>query len=144
MAKTITFNNGEEDVTLTVQDVMSYTYNAMRTVLKIHVSEEDQSFAEISELKKCTGRITYKVDDEVVSEYTGYNKGVKGFTANWKDGLFDIELEKMLEEDNRLTQIEATLDFILTVLIPGEPEDEEDPEQLEDEEDPEQNESNEE
>ena len=124
MEKTIKFHNGTEEVTLKVQNAFAYTYDATKTVLKLKIAEEDHSFAEISELKKCESTITYYEDGEAKADYEGYILGSKGFVNNYKEGVFDIELTQENSLSIRLDKIEGMLDFVLT-LVGGAEEDEE-------------------
>ena len=116
MVKKITFNNGTEEKTLIVQNCFAYTYNAMKTVLKLDIAEADHSYDEITELKKCEGKISYYEDDVLKSEYEGFNLGSKGFIVNCAEGNFNVEMAQESSYSIRLDRIEATLDFVLEFL----------------------------
>ena len=141
MIKTVRFFNGKTQIVLEVENCFEYTYNAMKTVLKLTILESKQSYDTISELKKCEGRIAFYEDEDFKTDYEGYNLGAKGFTANYMDGIFNIELAKESSYSVRLDKIEETLDFVLEFLAGGsdEPEDEEVEEETPEEEQPQPN-----
>lgn len=115
--KQITFNNGTEDVTLTIQNIFAYTYNATKNVLKISVSEADHTFEEIAELKKCTGKIVFTEDGSVKSEYTGYKTGDRGFICNYAGGVFDVEVERESALDIRIDIVDGLIEELNEVLL---------------------------
>ena len=116
MAQIIRFNNGTEDIDLTVQNCYSYTYNAMKTVLKLTINETDHSFAEIEQLKNNIGDISYIVDNEVRSIYSGYEYPDKGFNCNYSDGVFELELTQSGSLDVRVTALEEAVEAIMMII----------------------------
>jgi len=116
MAKKIIFNNGAEDIALVVQNCFSYTYNAMKTVLKLSISESDHSFAEIEQLKDNIGDITYTEGDDVKSVYSGYAYPENGFNCNYSNGLFDIEITQSGSLDVRVSALEEALEAVMMIL----------------------------
>lgn len=117
MVKTITFNNGDHDVTLTVRNCFSYVYNAFKNVLKIEISESDHSYNEVAELKECAGKIDYAVDGEVKAEYEGYNLGAEGFSVNYANGVFSVEMAQETSYEIRLSRLENTTERIMMMLM---------------------------
>lgn len=114
--KTITFNNGTEEITLVVQKCFAYTYNAMKTVLKLNIAESDHSFAEVSKLKENKGTIVYREDGEVKTEYDGYTLGAVPFKCNYSNGSFDIEMNREDGTEIRLQQLELAFDDLSDVV----------------------------
>lgn len=117
MAKQITFNNGTDEITLTVQNAFTYVYNAMKTVLKVVINESDHTYAEIAELKNCADKISYYVDGELKAEYEGYCLGNEGFNLNYKDGVFNVELTQETSYEVRLSRLENTTERIMLMLM---------------------------
>ena len=116
MIKTILFNTGTEDVTLTVQNCFAYTYNAVKTVLKLNILEADHSFAEVSKLKENKGTIVYREDGEIKTEYDGYTLGAVPFKCNYSNGSFDIEMDREDDTEIRLQQLESAVDELSGVV----------------------------
>ncbi len=112
----IKFNNGTEEKALNVQNCFVYTYNAVKTVLKLIISESNHAYAEVAELKNCTGKICLYEGEELKSEYTGYNLGAEGFTCNYTNGTFNVELTHEGSTELRLSALESTIDDILAIL----------------------------
>ena len=120
----IKFNNGTTEKSLEVESIFAYTYNAMKTVLKIQILESKHSFEEVAELRKCVGKIkVYEVTDteKLVGEYSGFTLGDKGFVSNYKangnDMMFDIEITQESSYEVRLESIESTIEEILMMLM---------------------------
>ncbi len=116
MLKQIKFNNGTEEKILTVQSIFAYTYNAIKTVLKITLSEKDCSFSDIETLKQNTGDITYVEDDDVKSVYSGYEYAEKGFICNYNEGIFDVEIAQSSEIEARVGACEEAIESIMLML----------------------------
>ena len=116
MAKTITFNNGEEDKTLTVTNCFAYTYNALKTVLKLTFSESDTSFTDVEALKQNTGDITYLEDGEVKSVYIGYAFAENGFICNYADGIFNVEITQTGALDRRVSACEEAIESLMMII----------------------------
>lgn len=115
--KTITFNNGTEEITLVVQNCFAYTYNAMKTVLKLNIAESDHSFEEVSKLKENKGTIVYREDGVVKTEYDGYTLGAVPFKCNYFNGCsFDIEMDRENNTEIRLQQLELAVDDLSGVV----------------------------
>lgn len=114
--KTITFNNGTEDITLIVQNCFAYTYNALKTVLKLTFKESDCSFTDIEALKQNTGDIVYSVDEEIKSLYSGYAYAENGFTCNYADGVFNVEITQTGALDKRVTACEEAIESLMMLF----------------------------
>ena len=111
--KTITFNNGIEDITLNVQNAASFVYNAVKTTLRIIVSEADHTWDEISELSKNTGDIVYKEDDKVMFVYSGYDYPENGLTGSISDGVWTIDI---VQKNDLATQINYLQDAVCEIM----------------------------
>lgn len=107
----LVFNNGTEDTFLLVENVFEYTYNAIKTVLKITIREEDYTYEQFSsELKKCTGKLfAYDLREEegetkevLIGEYNGYDLGDYGFVANMINHKWNVDLSKEGSYEMRL------------------------------------------
>lgn len=127
MAKTITFNNGTQDVTLTVEDVFPSREDG-QNVLKVIIAEKNHTYDDVCELKKCTSDIVYTVDGEVKAEYKGYTCGDDGFKLRYdstktfyigicQHSAIDDRVDDLDHEhaDSILVLIEAILDLSLEI-----------------------------
>ncbi len=70
--KTITYNNGTEDITLTVLAVSSGVYNGVKNTLKFIVDGSDHSFDDIHGILENTGEIIEKEDGVVTFTHAGF------------------------------------------------------------------------
>lgn len=115
MAKTITFNNGTEDVTLTVLSVSSSVYNGVKNTLKIVVDGSAHTFDEIHGILENTGEITEKEDDVVTFVHSGFELlPDENFLGQYKDGKWDITL---IQRDSTQSAVVDTQDALVELSL---------------------------
>ncbi len=115
MAKTITFNNGTEDVTLNVLMVSSSVYNGVKNALKIVIDGSAHSFDEIHGILENTGEITEKEDDVVTFVHSGFELlPDENFLGQYKDGKWDITL---VQRDATQSAVVDTQDAVGEIML---------------------------
>ena len=72
MGKTLTFNNGTEEITLSITMLNKGISGGTKEALIFNVSKSDHTEEEIRSLLDNTGDITYMVDEEVKETFEGY------------------------------------------------------------------------
>lgn len=115
MAKTITFNNGTEDVTLNVLSVSSSVYNGVKNALKIVIDGAEHSFDEIHGILENTGEITEKEDGVVTFIHSGFELlPDSNFLGQYKDGKWDITL---VQRNTTQSAVVDTQDALLEAML---------------------------
>ncbi len=113
--KTITFNNGTEDVTLNVLMVSSSVYNGVKNALKIVIDGSAHSFDEIHGILENTGEITEKEDDVVTFVHSGFELlPDENFLGQYKDGKWDITL---VQRDATQSAVVDTQDALVELSL---------------------------
>ena len=106
------------DTGIGIESLTPYVYDSGKgeKVLRIIISAEHIGFGALRDvMENCTEPIQYLEDDVLKCEYVGYGK----FEAQYKDGLYHVELHKasigeqmaaLLVANERLTDAQAALE----------------------------------
>ena len=121
MEKLITFNNGEEVKEIAVTNIFAFTYNALKTVLKIQIEGAKASFEDIQSLAQNDGAITYLVDGEIKAVYTGYEYGDAGLTINFDalNDMFNVEIVQKGSLEERISACEDAIEALMGMISLG-------------------------
>ena len=108
--KTITYNNGTEDITLTVLAVSSGVYNGVKNTLKFIVDGSDHSFDEIHGILENTGEIIEKEDGVVTFTHAGFELlPESSFLGQYANGKWDITLVQRDSTQSAVVDIQDAL-----------------------------------
>lgn len=116
MAKTITFNTASEEVTLTVQNVSSAVYNAIKNTLRITIAEADHSWDDIKKLADNIGEITYADDGATQFVYNGFELPSNGLIGGIKEGIWTVEIEQKNALAEEVSANSEAIGELLTVI----------------------------
>lgn len=117
------------DNEMVVKTVYPFMYQNGKTVLRVTVSEDDFSEADLKKLKGNTGviehweqQVHYRADGSVLDEgewvlkmtYENYTSG--DYTSSYENGEYSCEVTRLTEQDIRLAQVQADTDYALALL----------------------------
>lgn len=105
-----------EQTVLKVNNVYPYRYDygKGKEVLRIEISEEQHSFAEIKEvLEDCTSTIKYFENDEFKIDYEDYSLD---FNCQYNNGIYSIEITRISQQERDIETLNGAILDIAEML----------------------------